>query len=31
MGMLLNPWHLILIAVVAFLLFFTMGRKPNSN
>ncbi len=31
MGILLNPWSLILIAVVAFLLFFTMGRTPNSN
>ncbi len=31
MGILLNPWSLIVIAVVAFLLFFTMGRTPNSN
>ncbi len=31
MGILLNPWSLIVTAVVAFLLFFSMGRTPNSN
>ena len=29
MGILLNPWSLIVIAVVAFLLFFTMGRMTK--
>jgi hypothetical protein len=31
MGILLNPWSLIVIAVAAFLLFFTFGRTPKSN
>jgi Sec-independent protein translocase protein TatA len=31
MGILLNPLSLILIAVVAFLLFFAMGRISNSR
>jgi hypothetical protein len=30
-GILLNPWSLIVIAVVALLLFFTMGRMSNSK
>ncbi len=31
MGILLNPWSLIVIAVMAFLLFFTLGRTPSSK
>ena len=31
MGILLNPRSLIVIAIVAFLLFFTMGRMSNSK
>jgi hypothetical protein len=31
MGMLLSPLSLITIAVVAFLVFFTMGRISNSK
>ena len=29
MGILIQPWHLIVIAVVGFVLFFTIGRMSK--